>query len=353
MRITQLGLTNWRNISGAELETDSPFVIVGGENASGKTTLLESIHLLLAGRSFRTREWSKVISHQANQGLVTAKIGEDFLGVSRVRGELAQQRLNGSDAQVSDIARKFPIQLFDNNLFDLFEGPPKYRRQLLDWGLFHVKQDFFDIWRRYRHALKQRNALLRDQRSTVPSELDAWDLELALAGQRLSEMRAEYAAELLDGCVASKLLKDIEISFSYFQGWPGEDSLLNALRHSRAKDLQYKRTTMGPQHSDLKIRVSAKKAGDILSRGQKKLAGFAIKIEQVRMYNQQSDSKCLLLCDDFSAELDANNQKQILDQIEELGSQVFVTAIEAATIVSMLKNPEHAKVFHVKQGQFS
>jgi len=355
VRITQLRLENLRNISGAELATDSPFIIVGGNNAAGKTTVLESIHLVLAGRSFRTREWNKVIAHDKDTCMVTAQIGEAFVGASRTRGQQPAHRLNGEDVQLSSVAKKFPVQLFDNSIFELFEGAPKYRRQILDWGLFHVKHEFYNAWRRYNHALKQRNALLKQQanREVDHSQLDVWDAELAHSGESISSARAEYAESLLQQCSKSALLGDIEMGFSYFKGWPDSQSgLAEALQTSREKDILYKRTTVGPHHSDLKIRANTKKAGDVLSRGQKKLAGFAVKIEQVKMYNSLSDSKCLLLCDDFAAELDTKNQKQILDCIDALGSQVFITAIETGPILSMLKQPELVKVFHVKHGEF-
>ena len=358
MRITQLRLENLRNVTGAELETDSPFVIIGGNNAAGKTTLLESIHLLLAGRSFHTREWSKLINHSQSNCLATARIRasgvEHFVGCSRTRSVQPAHRLDGEDVKLSSIAKKFPIQLFDNSVFELFEGVPKYRRQLLDWGLFHVKHDFFESWRRYNHALKQRNALLKNHRGSLDqTQLDAWDREMIHAGEHISKARADYAEQLLHECSGSELLRDIDIGFAYFQGWPESlVSLDEALKSSREKDIQYKRTTMGPHHSDLKIVVQSKKAGDVLSRGQKKLAGFAIKIQQVKMYNCQSDSKCLLLCDDFAAELDMNNQQQILDQLSHLGSQVFITAIDPKPVISLFEQPELAKVFHVKHGEF-
>lgn len=360
MRISELRLSNLRNILGAELETDSPFVVIGGSNAAGKTTLLESIHLLLAGKSFRTREWTKLIHHSESSCLATAKIviaeHKHFIGCSRSRGEEPIHRLDGEDVRLSVMAKKFPIQLFDNSVFDLFEGSPKHRRQLLDWGLFHVKHDFYDVWRKYNHALKQRNALLKQTQGIdhLHLQLDVWDAELANSGEYLSQARAEYAKQLLEQCADQELLSDIEMGFQYFRGWPESlpSSLAEALKANRAKDIQYKRTNMGPHHCDLKIDVRSRKAGDVLSRGQKKLAGFAIKIQQVKMYNCLSDSKCLLLCDDFAAELDTDNQKQILDQMRHLDSQVFITAIDSQPILSMLDQPGLAKVFHVKQGEF-
>lgn len=355
MRLTQLRLENLRNISGADLETDSPFVVIGGGNAAGKTTFLESIHLLLAGRSFRTREWSKLIAHDQNTCQATARIDSSFVGASRTRGQQPVHRLNGEDVQLSKVAKEFPVQLFDNSIFELFEGAPGYRRQLLDWGLFHVKHDFFERWRRYNHALKQRNALLKQQlpKQQLVGQLDVWDVELIESGNYLSSARSEYAQQLLQLCSQNELLKEIEIDLSYFSGWAESYSgFERAIKASRDRDIQYKRTTVGPHHSDLKIKANTKKAGDVLSRGQKKLAGFAIKIEQVKMYNSRSKSKCLLLCDDFAAELDTGNQKQILDCIGSLGSQIFITAIEPEPILSMLKQPDLAKVFHVKHGRF-
>ena len=353
MRITRFRLENLRNISGAELETDSPFVVIGGDNAAGKTTLLEAIHLLLAGRSFRTREWSKLIAQDAGTCLVTAQIGTHFLGARRTRGEQPEHRLNGEDVQLARIARQFPIRLFDHSIFDLFEGAPRHRRQLLDWGLFHVKHDFYGLWQRYNHALKQRNALLKKIGLVDSEHLDVWDQELVLTGDFLSAARLEYASSLLANCAKSDLLEDIEIGFSYFPGWAESYTCFaDALKGARDRDMRYRRSTVGPHHADLKIRMKSRKADDILSRGQKKLTGFAIKIEQVRMYNSQSDAKCLLLCDDFAAELDTHNQKQILDGIAALGSQVFITMIDPALLLNMFDKPECVKVFHMKQGAF-
>lgn len=365
MRITELRLNNLRNILGAELETDSPFVVIGGSNAAGKTTLLESIHLLLAGRSFRTREWSKLINHNQSSCMATAKIIQTasvddvsaegvshFVGCSRARNQEPVHRLDGEQVKLSQVAKKFPIQLFDNSLFDLFEGAPSYRRQLLDWALFHVKPDFYPNWKKYNHALKQRNALLKSK-SIDSLQLNIWDAELAESGERLSQARSEYADQLRASCAEQELLNEIDIRFTYNRGWPeSAASLSDALLANREKDIQYKRTGVGPHHSDLKIDAQSKRAGDVLSRGQKKLAGFAIKIQQVKMYNSQTESTCLLLCDDFAAELDTDNQKQILDQIRHLDSQVFITAIDPKPIVAMLEQPDLTKVFHVKQGEF-
>ncbi|MEQ9021446.1 MAG: DNA replication/repair protein RecF [Pseudomonadales bacterium] len=354
MSIRRLSLTNFRNIKGADLETDSPFVVFYGDNAAGKTSVLEAVHLLLAGRSFRTRESSKLIAQGENQTFVSALIERHQLGTSRSSNDPAIYRIDGANTTIPEIARQFPVQVFDNRIFDLFEGPPKLRRQLLDWGVFHVKQEFYFHWQAYQHAVKQRNALLKKTR-VDRSQIAAWDHELIRHGQLLHDQRSSYAGQLVEACEKSELLKDMELRFSYFPGWnirefPDFKEALFSAANSR--DLQYKRTTVGPHQADLRIQLQTRKAGDVLSRGQKKLAGFGIKLAQVKMYNEALDKKCILLCDDFSAELDEHNQKRILNYMHELGSQVFVTSIESQEIQKLLTSyPESLQLFHVKQGQ--
>ena len=354
MSIRRLELTNFRNIKGADLVTDSPFVVISGDNAAGKTSILEAVHLLLAGRSFRTRESSKLIAHGENQTFVSAHIDQHQLGTSRSLNEPAVYRLDATTTTIPEIARQFPAQIFDNRIFELFEGPPRLRRQLLDWGVFHVKQEFYLHWQAYQHAVKQRNALLKNTQIDH-RHIQAWDQELIRHGQILHEERNNYASQLAKSCEENELLQDLDLRFSYFPGWnvrehqAYSDALFAA---SRSRDLQYKRTTVGPHQADLRIQLQSRKAGDVLSRGQKKLAGFGIKLTQVKMYNDALDKKCILLCDDFSAELDINNQKRILNYMYELGSQVFITAIEPQQIQKLLVNcPKSMQLFHVKQGR--
>ncbi len=355
MRIIELSLGNVRNVESARLKTDSPLILISGDNAAGKTSLLEALHLLLAGRSFRTREWGRLIQHGKARCMVTAQIGEDFVGCSRSRGEPIAHRLNSEQISLGDVARRFPLMLFDNGAFDLFEGPPQYRRRVLDWGLFHVKHEFYQSWRRYNLVLRQRGALLKRGPSLSLVELDAWDRELAEAGASIHACRSEYAEHLQMHCRSSPLLNEMDLSWEYFPGWFGSSesgSLSEVLQRNRERDIQHGRTTAGPHHADIKIRAHASVAGDVLSRGQKKLAAFALKLEQVRMYNSCATSRCILLFDDMGAELDPASQKKILSEALDLGGQVFVTCIEPAQIKRLLSAEQlgQAAMFHVKHG---
>lgn len=354
MLIDKVGLTDFRNIKRADLETGSPFVIIAGHNAAGKTSVLEAIYLALAGRSFRTREWTKVINYQKNEMFVTVSSADNFVGALRKKGSKPLHKFNGEEVALSEIAKKFPIQLFDISLFDLFDGSSRSRRQLIDWALFHVKQGFYPVWCAYHKVLKQRNSLLKQPViNSTHSLLDSWDKELVKHANKLSVYREEYTSILVERCSRNSLLKEIELNVDYFPGWQGADkSFAISLFESRQRDLKYKRTMIGPHHADLKITANTKKAGDSLSRGQKKIAGFAIKLEQVKMYNEEFDSPCLILCDDFTAELDVDNQRKILEYMLRLESQVFMTVIDSKSILPMMPNLKDTKVFHVKQGVF-
>ena len=357
MRVKGIKLECFRNISRAELSIEGSVVVIGGANAAGKTSMLEAISLVLGGRSFRTRQWQQLIQEGSFQTNVTAKIekGErkHFVGASRIRGQLPVHRMDGEPAQLSSLAREFPLQIFDTGLFELFEGAPGDRRRFLDWGLFHVKHDFYACWRRYRHALKQRNALLRTD-GVDGRQLDPWDMELTESGELLESARVVYAQKLIEACQANTLLDGARLDFRYQPGWVDGLSFAESISINRERDIAQGRTTTGPHLSDLRLRVSSRKAGDILSRGQKKLAGFALKIEQVNMYNSVSSSSCILLLDDFPAELDQINQCRILAQLTMLDSQMFITATETDQICKMLAEQRiDTQVFHVKHGEVS
>jgi len=232
LRIKKVGIVDFRNIKRADLDTDSPFVIIAGHNAAGKTSLLEALYLALAGRSFRTREWSKLIHYDAKELLVTVSNDKGFVGAARQRGVKPQHRMNGEDVALSCIAKQFPIQLFDSSLFDLFEGASSCRRQLIDWLLFHVKQEFYPVWRTYYQALKQRNALLKEVNSNMDmTALDSWDKELVKQGVFLSELRRDYTESLLLRCQKNMLLSEINLDITYYKGWSNNcDSLDDALK---------------------------------------------------------------------------------------------------------------------------
>ncbi|RLA01991.1 MAG: DNA replication and repair protein RecF, partial [Gammaproteobacteria bacterium] len=142
--LSQLTLLNLRNISELSLQPATGINLITGDNGSGKTSILEAIHLLALGRSFRTRSLKNVVQFDQQQFQVVAKIkAETPVGLQFNINTGLQIRLNNAPLKkLSELAMQLPLQLIPTNCHQFFEQGPRYRRQLLDWGLFHVEPSF-------------------------------------------------------------------------------------------------------------------------------------------------------------------------------------------------------------------
>ncbi|MDW7599770.1 DNA replication and repair protein RecF, partial [Stenotrophomonas maltophilia] len=209
MLIRRLALHQLRRFSAVDLSPQPGLNLLTGDNGAGKTSVLEALHLMAYGRSFRGRvrdglvrqgqealeifvEWDEQRAdhapHRRKAGLRHS--GQDWKG-----------RLDGEDvAQLGNLCAALAVVTFEPGSHALVSGGGEPRRRFLDWGLFHVEPDFLSLWRRYSRALKQRNALLKQG---GPSRmLDTWDHELAEAGEPLTSRRQHYLERLQQRAVA-------------------------------------------------------------------------------------------------------------------------------------------------------
>src|SRR5690348_7437903 len=187
MSVSRLQLRDFRCFESVELDLSARANLIHGDNASGKTSLLEALFFLSRGRSFRTRSAEKLVRHGAEGFLLSAQTvdpaGTVPVGIARTTAGL-EARVGGAPAQsLAQLSERMPVQLLDSSAHQLIEGGPRHRRQFLDWGVFHVEPSFLAAWRRYQRALKQRNTLLR-QRAAEPL-VKTWEPELVGAGQLL------------------------------------------------------------------------------------------------------------------------------------------------------------------------
>ena len=352
------------------LHADAPLVVIVGENASGKTSILEAISCLLYGSSFRTRKSQQLIRFESEGFVVRAEFSSDVVSgsasaVNRVATERkaggadARFRLNGEDVRPAALVRKFPLQVIDASVFGLIEGSPSERRRFVDWGMFHVKPDFYDLWREHRKVLRHWNALLRRRASR--SEFDFWKSSLVSMTNDLTTYRRNYVESLskILGCVDLAGFDSREIELGYQQGWTKEMSYEDYLTREldTPSDGREFRLRGGTQFFDMTIRQDGRMIKDTFSRGQKKVLGLQLKVAQIKLYNEQLPSHpgCTVLVDDIAAEVDYENQKRAMNELLSTGSQVFVTAIDPSHFQEVLEGMglTDCKVFHVKQGELT
>lgn len=360
MIVQRLRLQSFRRFAEAELEPSPGFNLITGDNGSGKTSLLEALHLLAHGRSFRGRVRDGLI-RQGDADLSVfvewrAAAGQLRRAGLRHAGGDWDARLDGAAVgHLGELCEALAVVSFEPGSHALVDGPSEGRRRYVDWGLFHVERverggDFLLLWRRHARALKQRNVLLRQRRGDA--QLDAWEHELAVAGEALTRQRELHVARLqpyLDAMVAALLPAAAGMRLALAPGWRRHElSLADALLLARDRDLAQGHTSVGPHRADLRLEFGNLPGREGLSRGQAKLAALALLLAQAAYLAGQDGHWPVLQLDDLASELDRHHQRRVLETLHGSGAQVFVTGTETPSTLASLGIP--MAMFHVEHG---
>ncbi|RNF83688.1 DNA replication/repair protein RecF [Montanilutibacter psychrotolerans] len=371
MQVTRLDARGLRRFADVRIEPGSGLNLITGDNGAGKTSLLEALHLMAYGRSFRGRvrdgliragdtslqvfvEWQEAVVREPADG----RVADGAAAWSRTRkaglshrGSDWSGRLDGEDVgHLGELCAALAVVSFEPGSHALVTGPSEVRRRYLDWGLFHVEQNFLPLWRRYARALKQRNALLKSR--TGGKQLDAWDHELADAGEPLSQRRQHYLDALEPGFreLIDRLAPSLgQVHLSYAPGWRRDElSLADALLLARDRDLLAGFTSVGPHRADWRIAIAGLPGREALSRGQAKLVALCALLAQAQDYARQRGEWPVVALDDLASELDRHHQQRVLDYLLETGAQVFVTGTDIPVAVAAANVP--ITMFHVEHG---
>ena len=352
MIVDRLEVRNVRNIESAHLDLDPGVNLLIGPNGAGKTALLEAVHLLIRGRSFRTNRAESVVRQGCEGMEVGAACQDRQMGVVRLsyvrdRGRVELRRDSQPVRQASLIAALLPIQLLLPNLGELVFGSPANRRQWLDWGAFHVKHEHAVSLRKYNRALRHRNALLR---ANDPQTLAVWTEQVVAYGEAVASDREAYFERVepeIRTCLSS-LGPDLRVSLTHERGWSGA-SLGEALHRDLARDGRTGNTHSGPHRGDMGIRCGAHPAALTLSRGQGKIVASALRLGQAKDLLVDGE-RSLFLIDDIGAELDAVHNERFYSLLDGLSCQVVATSAQP-NAGDMLRLRPSGRLFHVKQGR--
>jgi DNA replication and repair protein RecF len=354
MQLSHLKIRDFRNLVDVELEPCSGVNLISGINASGKTSLLESIYYISHLRSFRTPYLSDLINHHANSLQLVARAKDQLnnqipIGVFRSKDSLEVRANQKPIQRVADITAIFPVLAIHPDSYRLITGSPSERRAYIDWGVFHVEHGFFNAWQRYKKALSQRNAALRS--SQKPAYCKLWDKELDQAAQHIHALRSRYIEELQPFLLKliAQFFHNQDVRLEYKRGWKHGGTLMDVLEQTFERDLRRGITQSGPHRADLLIQIDGKSAQTGISRGQQKVLVALLKLAQVQHFTQSADRHCILLYDDLAAELDENHRMQILSVLHQMPIQLFLTVIEPQQI--NLQQWSDVCMFHVEQGR--
>lgn len=355
MYLSHLDLRHIRNIKAVSLTLHPRCNVFIGQNGSGKTSLLEGIHLLSLGRSFRSRFIRTVIQFEENSLACFAELeevaegGKFSIGIEKNKQGEVLCKISRKEATISQLAALLPLQLMLPETLKQLGAGAQERRKLLDWGVFHVKPLFAQTYFRYQRLLKQRNALLKAKRSV--DELVAWERDLAHVGEEIAREREAYFEQWLPYlvCVLQSFLPNLKLDFSYNKGWSKSLPLFEAIHQTRVADQRWGYTSVGPHRAEIAITMEGHSAAQVLSRGQQKLLICALHLAQGKHLKEQHHKQCLYLMDDMASELDSNNRKKVLLELARQGQQVFLTGAEEKVWEEEITCME-AQWFHVEQG---
>lgn len=354
MHISRLNIQRVRNLEMVVLQELQPFNVFYGENGSGKTSILEAIHLLATGRSFRTHIPKNYIKHQSADAVIFAQSRLEKIGMQKLLTGEQLIKVNGDTlATQGQLAKILPLQHLDPLSTDIIDHGAKPRRQILDWLMFHVEPDFYPAWQQYNRALKQRNSLLKSERNISIDVLAPWNALLSQYGEILHFHRLDIVEQwkqfLQDDL--QQLLPDIQIEMEYVPGFHVEHGLLHDLNQYHQKDVERRYTEYGPHRADLRFKTPTGDASVILSRGQKKLLILAVKLSQIAMLHA-CNKETVVLLDDVTAELDLSAQQRLIKRLSQLGSQVFMTTLDHEIVKNHLQNLSISyRLFRVDNGQ--
>lgn len=374
MPLELLKIYNGRNLIEYTLKPHPNLNIIYGANGVGKTTILESIYLLLRSRTFRSNKYKTFINYNNNTCTVfskfSASIDNEFkdssftLGISRSRDQsqpilhLNSKKINS----LSTITNLVVLGLITPESFTLLDAGPSIRRKFIDWGVFHVEPSFLSDWRSYKKILSNRNQLLgklsKNYKSTSKLSkqehelISCWNPQLVSLNNKLNIFRSNQIQNISSNfkyflTKFSPVLAD-NISLSYYKGWSKDLSYEAYLNEKLIEDLNVGYTRYGTHRSELRINYNTNLAKDILSRGQKKIVIICLILAQFRFLIELDNSRIhnLLLLDDIDSELDSNNLRILFMILSKLKCQILATTSNSDRYDFLDKAT--SKLFHVE-----
>ena len=351
MIINKLKIENFRNIENAEILPFSEINIISGENAQGKTNLIEAIWFFTGAKSFRGIKDSEAVK----KGCEKAKISIDFVarGIERkAEIEIKEKKQAKIDGKVlnapSLLAGNFNCVVFSPNDLNFVSGAPQLRRRFLDTAIGQLYPKYIDVLREYTRAVKQRNNILKDsiKDGSLIFLIEDFEEIISREGKKLIDYRLryiellkKYATEIYSGISDNKEILQIEYESTV------KDNFLEELKKSRENDKFRGITSIGPHRDDIIFKINDFPSREYASQGQKRSIALSLKLAEAEIINKTAGEQPVILLDDVMSELDKGRQNYILNKIK--GRQVFITCCEEENFAEL----EKGNIFRIKNGE--
>lgn len=393
MKINGLVLENFRNYEKLEVDFDDSRNILVGENAQGKTNLVEAIYMTAFAKSFRTNNASDMIRFGAKTGRINAFVESEEIEKSinitlRPDGKKMIQKDGKAIKRTADLLNTVVVIVFTPDDLRIIKDSPEKRRAFINRELSQMRPRYYEQLRRYNEALKEKNALLKgffnvkkktftradnlslndiesagkdgvnpydNSRRYNEDLLDIYDRQLADSGYELIRYRMEFVEMLSEE--AAEIMRNIsdgreqlEIRYKtacdFVTASEGRDILFSQIKHNRDRDIYNGSATLGPHRDDIEFYINGNDARKFGSQGQQRTIALSLKFAEIRIARQMLGEAPVLLLDDVLSELDPGRQRFLISEIDDV--QLFITSAELAEEVrSALRG---GTLFRIEEG---
>lgn len=330
--ITHLTLRQFRNHTNLELDFSEPLVIITGQNAIGKTNILEAIYVSSLTKSFRVSD-SKLISQGKDFYTIDRQQDGDKIHVRLTLTGLSSQkqvRLNNSVISQTQFIGKFPVTLFEPNDLQLFTSGPADRRKFLDKTISQTDKVYLQNLRTYKRILAQRNSALRNAKKhfnkNLNQQLFVYNIQLADPAEYLTSKRREFMQDI--SLIVSDYYLRISgqnksIQIQFLESAKNKNEFIRKLEQNQEQDIHSTHTSVGPHREDFTVLLDDNILSDTASRGELRSLVLALKLAELDYIENSLSRRPTLLLDDVLSELDTERQDFLLSQLER--QQTFIT----------------------------
>ncbi len=365
MRLSSVSLDNFRNYDQAIFKFGENKNFIIGQNAQGKSNLLEAIYLLCLSKSFRTSREKEAIKFSELSFIIEGECDLDdgtrkrvIFRYSKEKGKeisVNRKRLH----KISDLIGHFPVVLSSPEEYNITTGPPSERRKFADILISQINRKYVHDLIEYQRIIKQKNAILSQRKNAEVKRkqlLQPWNERLIETGTRIINFREQFSIQLsnLLGDIYAKLITNSEhLEFSYKPNidYKSEGDIRSQFDHHLKKyvvtEINLGYSIVGPHRDNYSFKINGKNIRQYGSRGQHKTVLISLAIAEYNLIKEIKKETPIILIDDLYSELDEDREKKIIDLLDEKG-QIFITSTE---LKQNKLGPENDKIFYVKNGQ--
>ena len=358
MKIKSLKLKNFRNYDLLKLDFDGSTNIFYGNNAQGKTNILEAVYLSGTTKSHRGAKDRDIIQFKHDESHIEMIVEKN--GIS-YQLDMHLKKNSPKGIAVNKIPIRKASELFGivNLVFfspedlNIIKNGPAERRRFIDLELSQLDKVYLNDLSNYNRIVNQRNHLLKEigfnNQDNLRDMLDIWEMQLIQYGDKIIERRKGFVEDInkIISSIHKKLTGGKEELRVIYEPSNGEMSLEQALNRSRERDIRIKSTSVGPHRDDICFMIGDMDIRKYGSQGQQRTSALSLKLSEIELVKQMIHDTPVLLLDDVLSELDKHRQNYLLDSIHDIQTLITCTGVEDFVNHRFSIN----KVFHVQNGQ--